>query len=303
MGFFDVIYEDPVPLGQPYPLFNRVSIETTAYCNRSCSFCPVSHGRRPRQISMDDALYTRIVDELGELEFNGCIQMFLLNEPTLDKKLKDRAFELRTACPKATIYMSTNADTLITPEDVHEYYDAGFNVINLNVYDTGPDQYSRLYKLYQDIDAEPTYNKYRRHSVRKRYVCLTDMRPERTDASTFDMFMNRSEEDRRVSKDSYCARPHRHIVARYDGKVPLCCAMDPTSDRVVIAGDLNEQSLLDVWNGEVMFKYRWRLQQAMRDLPGCDNCNHKMAYSHVIRRVDADEETLEQWRSECSRIA
>ena len=41
-SFFDIIKQRPVVYGgdEKFPLFNRISIETSSHCNRRCQFCP-----------------------------------------------------------------------------------------------------------------------------------------------------------------------------------------------------------------------------------------------------------------------
>ena len=80
MGFMNLPNETPVDLetGEEYPLFNRVSLETSSKCNRRCSFCPVSTGRRDFPMTrMSYNLYRKICSQLGNLGFDGVAQMFL----------------------------------------------------------------------------------------------------------------------------------------------------------------------------------------------------------------------------------
>ncbi len=303
--------EPPVDFskGEEFPLFNRVQFETSSYCNRSCSFCPISSGRRPKQKLMTQELFDSVVSQLTELEFDGIVNLFHLNEPTLDKRLPSMLRQIRDAMPHITLYISTNADTITRGTDrvdmldrITDLFDAGLNVINLNIYDSGEEQAELLNDLaYQGVQYglwKMTTNKYRKHPAKKRFVAVTDMRVDRLKSSSTDMFFARSVEDRQdviTAPQVQCGRPHRHLVIRYDGKVMLCCALDPTVDDALTVGDLNTQSIVDVWNCEQMFKYRYYLQQAKRTLPGCSTCNHRMAYSHVVRKVTANESTLLEW--------
>jgi len=258
---------------------------------------------------MSDELFESVVLQLRELDFDGVIQLFLLNEPTLDKQLLERAHALYLGIPgSVSIYVSTNCDTLLAmPIDkaidrLYEYWLSGVNVINLNVYDAGTDQLEKITRLREHACwmHEGTFvpiesGKYRKHTQNRLHLAITDMRPERTigDVSLVNMLHERVESvsPEITAPQIACARPHRHIVIRYDGKVPLCCAVDPTAPDLVIAGDLNEQSIKQVWNGEVFTRYRWHLQQARRDLPMCSQCTHRMAYSHVVRKVEYAEST------------
>jgi len=310
-SFFDVMHEPPVDFskGEFYPWPNRFSIETSAYCNRRCSFCPISGFGgdipRPNQKLMSEELFTSICDQLREHQFDGCIQLFLLNEPTLDKRLfssddSSWAMRLRRACPDCTIYVSTNGDTITRgPRDqiiamvdrITDIFDSGVNVINLNIYDLG-DAGIKQKELYESIDSTGrahdlwcrTDHKYRRHNSRGRFLCISDMRSDRPEnAHSFDSFHSKGHAA--SAPQTHCARPHRHLVIQYDGRVPLCCAIDQTQDDAVFIGDLNHQTIDQVWNSEIMFRYRAHLQDKRRDLPNCNSCDHKMSYSHVVRRV------------------
>lgn len=308
--------QPPVHFGGPeaYPLFSRISLETISYCNRVCSFCPIAWNDRGHS-AMAEPLWQKIVAELGDLKFDGVAQMFLLSEPTIDKQMKRRLTELRAACPKVTTYASSNGDVLDVmlsrSEDrflaeLASYYEAGLTVLNLNIYDSGEEQARRFERMIQlaldsDVVDEVTTSKYSKHRPRGRFICLTDMRLEsQGTAKSTDVLYIKTKEERRTitAPQKHCSRTQRHIVVRYDGKVPVCCAIDITDESVPIMGDINTQSLVEVWNGEPMFKYRYFTQQAKRVLPGCDTCTHRMAYPHIVRKVTADAETIARWEGQ-----
>lgn len=299
-----------VMLGEEYPLPNRVSIETTSYCNRVCSFCPISNGGRNFFTSMTDELYVKIIRELWERHWNGNLQLFLLNEPLLDKALLKRAAFARKALPECTMYISTNGDVIdykgsktleYSLKRLKDIFDSGINSVNINIYDSGPAQAERYERIVSAAVhfglAKYTTHKYRRLSPRSNWIALTDMRPERMSASATDMFYKRSEDDRRdvIAPQTYCARTQRHLVILYDGTVPICCAIDPTSKEMPVVGNINNSSIHDIWNSEMVFKYRYYTQNAQRVLPGCDTCGHKMSYSYFVRLVDAEDEVKHRW--------
>lgn len=317
-GFFDILKEPPVPYpgDEPFPLFNRISIEPISFCNRSCSFCPVAWNDRGKE-HMKPELYDKIVKELADLKFDGVAQLFLLSEPMIDVTLKSKARQLREACPEVSIYISTNGDVLDQMwkrgEDhalklLEEHYEHGINVININSYDPGPDQLERYTRLYwaaiEKLHCKPTEHKYRWHRPNGRFLCLTDMRfNERTEVKGTDVFYIRNAKERAelersktIVPQKHCMRTQRHIVVLFDGRVPICCAIDP-ADESLLVGDINRQTLTEVWNSEVFFKYRWFTQQARRVLPGCNTCTHSMAFPHVVRKVVAEEKTAQRWEA------
>ena len=297
-----------------YPLFSRISIETLSFCNRTCSFCPLAWSQDERgRNRMSDALYANIVEQLGVLEFKGVAQMFLLSEPTIDTSIKSKLRALREACPKVTTYISSNGDlfdkidqtrgreaALVT---IDALYESGLTTLNLNIYDEGPAQAERFTSLINDVveklGARRTEHKYSRH--RGRRIALTDMRIETNESQNVTNVLyikTKAERVNIVAPRAYCARTQRHLVIEWDGAVPICCAIDVTDKSLPQMGNANTTPLLQIWNSEAMNRYRWFTQQARRVLPGCNTCTHKMAFPHVVRKVQPDEALAAKWESE-----
>lgn len=294
-AFTDLPKLPPIKFGgrQQYPLFTRISIETSKKCTRSCWFCP-SGNREGAQQVMSQNLYDKIVQELSELKFAGVVQWFLLNEPLMDKAYLERIRQLRQACPKVTIHVTTNWDTMHRrpePEQVvtiHRLFEAGVNSLNLNDYDKRG--YAKIVKMAADALPDPPHITLSKHhnwtrlGPRKRVLSATFGSDQlHTWAGAIgDTSDIASEGAQAQTGKGRCARPHRHIVVAYDGTVPICCAVDTTQAEVV--GDVNENTLVEIWNSKRFFQYRHSLQQGIRD-KDCSGCNATVAYSHVVRRV------------------
>ncbi|MDP6351793.1 MAG: hypothetical protein QF926_07350 [Alphaproteobacteria bacterium] len=81
-----------------YP--SHVHMETYAYCNAACGFCPPSTLDR-KGTRMPDAPINKIIDELSEippfLQFR--LAPYKFNEPFLDKRLPDIWRRSTNACP------------------------------------------------------------------------------------------------------------------------------------------------------------------------------------------------------------
>ena len=292
----------PLRWSDPYPIFNRLAIETSSRCNRECSFCPVSTGRRDYpNVFMRPTLFESICSQLEALRWDGFIEFFLLNEPLLDPGIRDKARRLRAATPKSTIYVSTNGDALGKSLDValqrlETLYDSGVNSVNLNIYDSGEAQ-AAYYRTLADEAvrfgiARKNDGKYRRVPISARALHVSDMRLDRTTAERSDLLFIKTKENRVAdAPEAYCARPHRHLLIRYDGKVPLCCAIDPTAPDATIVGDANVDPLVKIWNAKTLQKHRFFLQDGKRSaLPDCRTCHQRMAYAHIVRRLLPERE-------------
>lgn len=308
-GFMNLPNQPPIKLLEDgssvdYPLFTRISLETLSFCNRDCVFCPLhwSQVERGRK-RMTEGLYASLVDQLGALEFDGVAQMFLLSEPTIDRTMHDKLALLRAACPKATLYASTNGDVFeqkyrtkglaAALDHAMSYFDAGLTVMNINIYDgANPVVYREIYDAMIAKGVRPTDNKYRRHPVKRSFVDLTDMRVEANSGQSLTNVLYIKTKDERAgitAPQIHCARTQRHIVVEYDGNVPICCAIDVTDKTLPSMGDANVQSLKTIWNSPAMNRYRWYTQRKMRVLPGCSTCTHKMAFPAIVQKVQPPE--------------
>lgn len=291
-SWFDQMKAPPVHPGEPYPLFNRMSIETSSFCNRSCSFCPI-HRHPRKQTLMTDVLYTKICNELADLKFAGCIELFLLNEPLYDPKYLERIRELREACPKCNIYVSTNGDAILKSKSItlDELKEAGLSVICFAIYDDAgaKDWWNEAHALMQEYikyeGFEYTDNRYRRHPRKNLYINITDMRSVRAPTRLVTVQITNRGRDVFETRQDWCPRPMRHLVVEHDGNIPICCAVDPTDKQLPSMGNATTQTLIQIWNGPAFHNYRLHLQDKRRDLPGCSTCNARVAYPHVFTRV------------------
>lgn len=275
----------PIQYGgrQPYPLFTRISIETSKTCTRSCWFCP-SEQRGKKPVTMSDDMYASILDELRALEFDGVVQWFYLNEPLMDRDYLRRIEMLRVACPRVTIHLTTNWDTMHRkpPEEqiyaMGQLFRVGVNSLNLNDYDARG--YARVVaKAANAHGADLVDHCWKRLSPRKRVISCGPL-PEKL--HNWSGYVSDTKNLASQTGRGKCPRPMRHVVVQYDGGVPLCCAVN--SAHAEMMGSVTTQSLVEIWNSRKMFEYRERLQRGERS-GSCAGCNATVAYPHVFRRV------------------
>ena len=119
-----------------------VEIEVFSYCNRTCWFCPNSKiDRRSTNRYMSEALYSRIVLDLAEIDYRGTITYSRYNEPLADRIILTRLRQARAALPDARLSTHTNGDYL-TRDYLEALRDAGLNRIIVMTYPGNDDQFS-----------------------------------------------------------------------------------------------------------------------------------------------------------------
>src|SRR3989344_6373293 len=90
-----------------------VEIETSTYCNRTCSWCPNSTFQRSRaQNLMPENLFDKIVNDLKGVNYSGQIALHNYNEPLMDPHLFSHIARVKQKLPGAKILILTNGDLL-----------------------------------------------------------------------------------------------------------------------------------------------------------------------------------------------
>lgn len=249
-------------LGLTYPFRSvpvAVAIETNAYCNRRCSYCPNSKYDRgtDRDAKMSEKIFRKIIDELAELNYYRTVYFNIYNEPLTDERLPEFIGYTRYRLPKTTIEISTNGDYL----DYSLYcllLEKGVNRFVISIHGEKPSV--KLAETFKNIsEKEKTKNLIVRN-VYKDYI------------NGQDVFFNRGGAIR-INKRLADSKPCEYVLAcniDYTGKVILCCN-DYSGEHVF--GNVENQPLRDIWLDKNYMILRNRIALGYRDLSICKKCN------------------------------
>jgi len=249
-------YIDTLKSLDKLPLFRIIRLETVSRCNGACSFCPVNRFNDPRQtLFMDEGLFKDIIEQLSSLKFTGKVKFHLNNEPLLDKRIVPF---VKYARKNLTAFISlwTNGRTL-TIEKFRDLLD-NLDELVINNYNDNLIWNKRTEEIIKYCND----HKYPSGNLR------IQMRLENEKLYTRGgEALNRS---RIKSIKSQCIYPFTQINVRPDGKISLCCNDVFGS---VTLGDLNNESLLDVWYGETFNEYRENIIKGRENIGICASCD------------------------------
>ncbi len=276
-------------------LFNTISVEISAACNRRCKFCPVSVYQRPEEL-MSEVVFGSILGELAALKYAGRFEFYIYNEPLKNRSHFDRlARQARMMLPRATLMVSTNGDYMKSHEDLEWLYDdIGINQVVLNAYVAK--RYPVFLQWKQEYEAK--------HGELMDVVYLPIPSGRRAikvyDKSDGDNFGDGifSLQNRAGSIPEFlpvptepikrmCVKPFRLLNINWRGEAMICCN-DYYAD--VPAGRIPESTLVQIWNGPVFSAYRRRLLKKDRTLPLCRTCDcHSGAYPANVDKDPGSE--------------
>lgn len=288
-----------------------LQVQTRTGCNSHCVLCPQDAvSRMFPQETMPRELYDRIAREAAA---DGRLKGFapvLQNEPLLDPDLpgKIRYFQSRNTS-NAIVFIVTNG-ILLVPETVTALLEAGLDMMHISVNGHQRGDYEALNRgrdfgvftanldhlLSRDLsrvgvqlsfimnakyaaELKAAVREYRRRGLRvhvhgiSNRGGLVDQRvmEEYGRTGPLDSFRTRLLKPIARRLLPCCPYPFFQCSVLASGKVLLC-----THDwsRKTIVGDLNAQSIREVWNGGPLAEIRQLfLAGRMKDVAACARCN------------------------------
>jgi MoaA/NifB/PqqE/SkfB family radical SAM enzyme len=238
-----------------------------------------------------DTLYA-ILNQLKE--YSGRIELYMYNEPLMDKRLYWIVKEVRRLVPRSAIMLASNGDFL-TKEKVIDLFEAGLNQMQLN------DYVGDRHEKYKDwLDSVPGIDFKRSYTQSVHFNCapykrIAEICDKSKDLDRYKL-VNRSglipgnKIEQPLKK--MCVKPFRLLNINWKGDAVICC-----NDYfgAVTPGNVMDVSLEDIWNSPLFNSYREILLARRRDLPLCRTCDSPAgAYVGNIALPDGATLTTEQ---------
>ena len=258
---------ESVPALLEFPRY--FEIETVNACNARCPMCTIDDWER-RDGLMEDALFARIADEIGENRDSvRRVALYRDGEPLLDKKLPARIALLKAKGVKR-VGISTNA-ALLTDRKSRELLEAGLDEIILSIDSLQPQVYEairppldfasvhqnctgfivlrnalksscqvwvRMIRQQANKDEWPEYERYWKGIVKP-----TD-RVDYRDIHNWGGQLVNFRPIARANTEDPCVALWSLMVVFADGTVPLC-NVDYNKTRVL--GNLRTSTITDLW--------------------------------------------------------
>lgn len=237
------------------PLFGNIMLSTVNRCNGNCTFCGANASREKRAYQyMSEQLFQKIIQECRDLDYSGRITMEGLNEPFVDKNMCDRIGYIHEKLSRARIHVITNG-TLLTKDEFCKIYPM-VEKIHINGYDNrGERQIEECLESAKKFADEGEHLKY------------TKRKSEEILSQFGENECGRTKHQRLPCS---CIIPFNTLSILPNGKVNLCIA---DMENRFCLGDINSQSLTEIWYGEKADQYRRELVDGRKKVQLCCNCD------------------------------
>lgn len=251
---------------KPFPIFQDIEIETVNRCNGDCSFCPVNRHQDPRKLTlMSEELFYSIIYQLSAIDYQNTVCFNLNNEPLLDKRITEFIQNAREKLPKAHFIMYSNGS--LFSEKHLEGILPSINTLYIDNYHNDRVLTEPVKKILQFIEKNPQYSK---------KLVINIIRKDAIRTTRGGLAGNRS---RVYFLRSSCSYPFTQMNIRPDGKVSLCC--NDALGKFTL-GDLKEQSLLEIWNGEKFWDIRKRMLKGRHCISMCQQCDVFLYFPSIL---------------------
>ena len=278
----------------PFP--SVIMIENTNCCNAQCVMCPREKLTRKPGF-MDFGLFKKIIKEVSSARRKPVTHLHGFGEPLLDALLSERIKFAKTCGIKHT-YIVTNA-SLLFPETSRKIINAGLDKMKISFYGTDEESYDATMRrlnfkvAFQNIKD---FLKIRKEMKRKNPQLILQYLPHETNNAKTEEFrvlwcslIDKNVGDclnlsslhnygggrayNRAGEEivSICFYPWTAMSVLCDGRVVTCC-MDYNG--VQAMGDLNFQSVKEIWNGPVLSAIRGKFGHLdYSGFPACLCCD------------------------------
>ena len=248
------------------PMFSLVEFNLSGLCNRKCVFCPRSNPDVYPNVNqhIPIELYEKIMKELGVAQYDGMILYSAFGEPLLYKNIEVVIQMSKQYCPKVKLESVTDGD-FVTVDKIRSLFNAGLDTLLISMYD-GPHQEEQFKAMIQESEIGMD-----KVVLRRRWLP-----PEEHFGITLSNragMVNMPEVGIGALSEPLkrpCYYPYYQILIDYDGSVLLC---PHDWGKKLIAGNVNRESLLDIWNNMTMRRVRKSLALADRNFAPCDACD------------------------------
>jgi len=282
-------FEVDLPRSRAVQLFKEfvelIEIETTAYCNRTCSFCPNSFLDRRTIRFMPDDTWQAILAGMREVDYDGTVVWSRYSEPTSEKGITERIKQVKEAAPNCRVCINTNGDYL-NAGYLEQLADAGVSRLWIDTYVDDMKEYTReiaekangklLKRLKLEGELVESNPEYAYHIIHPRIEITNHVRNVVTmianDLSDRGGLISIA---RKAIRNSPCYAVFKHLVVDWDGSVMPCCQVrsDSPKHKDVVLGRIGDGGLDLVTAYLQLATWREPLSSYGEKLGVCSTCN------------------------------
>ena len=295
------VLHDVIPLSTPYVVY----VDPTNACNFKCKFCPTSDddllrrvGRHKRIMSLE--LFRKVIQDLEEFDLKlKLLSLYKDGEPLINPFFHEMVSIARQSGIAERIWTKTNG-SLLSPSLNRKLVNAGLDHICISIEAVNKQGYLDIAGVDIDYGAllDNIGDFYLNRGNCEVYIKIADVNLTDEQVAQFysdfqpisthigvEKLMGWSNSGVKdftlgTNPDTYdglhftdkevCAYPFYVMAVNSDGTVSVC-GNDWSQQTIV--GDVNSESLINIWNGDMLYHFRMMmLNKKRKKNKACGDC-------------------------------
>lgn len=252
----------------------HLDFESTTACNLKCFMCFQSYDA-PKHLSMDIEIFKNVIDEGVKMGLCS-IKLQYRGEPLLYPNIVEM---VKYAKKQGIIEVMFNTNaTLLTEEKSRDFIEAGLDKIICSVDGCNEEIYENVRigaKFTNVLENIKNMQRLKKETGSARPVVRVQMVDTPRNHHQIDQYIkfwgkiadhvaiedmldwDMAEENYTPLEDFACAQLWQRLIILADGDVLPCCrAMRGGNEKLEVVGNINENTISDIWGGEKLTRFR-----------------------------------------------
>lgn len=293
-------------------------VESTNACNLSCVFCPRKKSRKKIGF-MNFRLFKKIIDECTNFDKLSELYLHKDGDPLLAPNLPKMIEYAKKGEISDKVAIASNG-LLLDEKNSLKLLKSGLDELTISLDAVNPRTYEKIKGvpasnfetiernvkrfielrnemdlIYPIVKLKIIYMKETQKEIKefiKKWKPIADSVPVRAYITWAQSVNDRNVQQVKIPNDPHpCAAPFTNLAINWDGEVSVCCV---DWNKELIVGDVNKETIYDIWHGETLRELRKRHLNNNLDGLQCKVCDFRASLPkmNVLLRKSLMKKTL-----------
>lgn len=261
-----------------------INLETSSYCNRACSYCPVSiYGRKEKNILMDEGMVNSIIQSLKKINYSKRINFNLYNEPLAHSSFIKILNRFSDNLPNAILSTNSNGDYIKNLKLIDILESNGLKEIKITLHMPPQKKWTlELANSYLNNFSKRINFKLNRKNKKELrfslfykklhlYVHVPDWETKGNSRGSIISKLNATS-----ARTSPCVKPFREFTIYVDGSVTPCCEIyhgNNYNENIIGKVEINDpNSIFRLYSSKLLTDWRKSVFGYNKKLGVCASC-------------------------------
>ena len=290
-----------------------INLETSAYCNRVCPYCPVSiYERKDKSIKISESILSSVITALKEIDYAKRISLNLYNEPLYNNFIFEVLSKLNRELPNSVLHLNSNGDYIKGEDTLLKLEQSGLKEILITLHTPPKSKWkkSSRQKALKRFAKKIKFNLLKNHlnnlefetKFGKKLFCKVVCNDYSINSNgrekNVDGIMNGRTRGGiidslkpQMKRNLPCLKPFREFTIYYDGSVTPCCEIyhDEKYKKYIMGQILsnNPDSVFKVYTGKLLTKFRESVFSYSMKTGPCSTC---VAATNEFENIEIDKD-------------